>query len=135
MTDRTFTIADRRDRLAVAPNPDERQDCIVSLEGEDGIAGPDRPVKVTLVYVPDRVALSPDAFGAYLETLDGYTWPSLEAAAVAILADVNNELIPRWVQVRLIASPGARVARHSVVLEDRQPGWNDPAFLSRVAQG
>ena len=51
-----------------------------------------------------------------------------------ILDDVNNEVVPRWVQVTVTA-PGDRAAGvdgHGVMLEDRQPRWDNPALLSRL---
>ena len=134
MTANDVSLAARRSRLATAPNPAERHDTMVSLEATAWFMGAGRPVTVTLLYIPDRLVLPPGTFSAYLEALDGCAWPTPEAAAAAVLADVNNELIPRWVQVRLAAAAGRGGAeRHGVILEDRQPGWDNPDLLGRLA--
>ena len=136
MTANDVSLAARRSRLATAPNPAERHDTMVSLEATAWFMGAGRPVTVTLLYIPDRLVLPPGTFSAYLEALDGCAWPTPEAAAAAVLADVNDELIPRWVQVRLAAAAGpGRAERHGVILEDRQPGWDNPDLLGRLAPG
>ena len=124
----------RRELLATAPNPGERHDYMVVLEGSFTLEGSDQRVNAALRYVADRRVLPLDAFGAYLESLNGGAWPSLEAVALVMLGDVNNELIPRWVQIRLVAGTGDLGdlgKRHSVIIEDRQPGWDDPTLLAR----
>ena len=50
---------------------------------------------------------------------------------MTMLDDVNNELIPRWAQVELTAGPGDAGDCHGVIIEDRQPGWDNPALLAR----
>lgn len=125
------SMAERRDLLTTTPNPGERHDYMVMLEGSVALGGTDRSVAAALSYVADRHVLSLDAFGAYLDTVAVSAWPTLEALATAMLTDVNNELIPRWAQIRLVAGPGDRGDCHSVIIEDRQPGWDNPALLSR----
>ena len=137
MTGNDISLADRRSRLTTAPNPGGRHDYMVSIEATAWFMGAERPVTVTLLYIPDRLVLPPGKFSAYLEALDGCAWPTPEAAAAAVLADVNNELIPRWVQVRLDAAAGrgngpGGAERHGVILEDRQPGWDNPDLLGRL---
>ena len=66
--------------------------------------------------------------------LGGLDWKTLEAVAVAVLDDVNNEVVPRWVQVAVSyenADAGER-ERHAVLIEDRQPGWDNPSLLARL---
>ncbi len=133
MTGNDISLADRRSRLTTAPNPGGRHDYLVSIEATAWFMGAERPVTVTLLYIPDRLVLPPGKFSAYLEALDGCAWPTPEAAAAAVLADVNNELIPRWVQVRLAAAGPGGAERHGVILEDRQPGWDNPDLLGRLA--
>lgn len=119
----------RRALLAAAPNAGEHHEYMVMLEGSFALT--DQPVEVALSYVADRRMLSMDAFAAYLDAVAGGAWPTLEAVAEAMLADMNNELVPRWVQIRLVAGPGQRGVCHSVIIEDRQPGWYNPALLDR----
>ena len=98
--------------------------------------GRDLSATVGLSYVPDKVVLDAAAFGRYLEALTRGGWTSLEPLAVAVLDDVNNEAVPRWVQV-VVSGPDALhpgVEKHSVVVEDRQPRWDNAPLLSRLGR-
>lgn len=119
----------RRELLAVAANPAPRLDYLVALVGD--LAGELGEVRLTVRYVPDRLILAPPAFVAYLAALGGAEWPSLEALAAAVLDDLNNELVARWVQVAAEAEAAAGL-RHVVVLEDRQPRWDNRVLLERL---
>ena len=51
-----------------------------------------------------------------------------------ILDDINNEVVARWVQIT-VSSPDptdSALEFHGIVLEDRQPKWDNPALLSRL---
>jgi 7-cyano-7-deazaguanine reductase len=123
----------RRSLIATEPNPGSRLDYVVSLDGH--MAPPEGPrVAVSLRYVPDRLVAAPPSFGRYLEALAGLAWPGLEAIAVTVLDDLNNELVPRWLQVTVEAAEGAHpgIDRHGVMLEERQPRWDNPVLLSRL---
>ena len=127
-----LSLAARRDLLATTANPGERYDYMVTLDGCFAIGASDYPVAASLRYVADRRLLSLDAFNSYLDSLAGGAWPTLEAVAITMLGDVNNELIPRWAQIKLVAGPGERGDRHAVIIEDCQPGWDNPSLLVRV---
>lgn len=121
-------IFERRTLLSTDRNPDIKLDYVVAINGLITTS------IVKLRYVPDRTILVPSAFGEYLETLGGIEWQSLEETAAAVLNDVNNELIARWVQVSITAPgefhPG--IESHEVLLEDRQPNWDNEGLLSRL---
>ncbi len=110
----------RRQWLGSTPNPAPRLDTQVCWSGTlaDGRA-------LTLEYVPDRRVLRPDAFAAYLDSLNAAPWPTLEALVSAILDDINNELVPRW--VRVSGTQNGAVS-HRVTASDRQPGWDTAAL-------
>lgn len=127
--DRMDPALERRRRLAATANPGQRQDYVVRL---DGVAPGGASTSVTISYVPDRLVLPATAFEAYLGALDATPWPTCEALALAILADVNNELIPRWVQIRVAAAGSVEGGGHTVIIEDRQPGWDNPLILERL---
>lgn len=131
MSEAETPMAARRTLLATTPNPGQRQDYMVMLEGTFAVGWTDHPVRATLRYVADRCVLSLDAFNAYLDALTGGDEPTLEAVAMTMLDDVNNELIPRWAQVELTAGPGRTGDCHRVIIEDRQPGWDNPTLLAR----
>lgn len=126
MADQPDPTAERRARLATTENPARRLDYLVVLKGRlvlpKGRPGDDRPVE--LRYVPDRVILAPRALDAYLAALPP---DSLEALVATVLADLNNELVPRWVAVALADG------QHRVIAEDRQPNWDNPELLAHLA--
>lgn len=131
--EKSMDLERRREPLRVLPSPDSRLDFVTSLSGgiEFG-TGPSR-VRVSVRYVPGRDVLDPAGFETYLSALGTADWPSLEAVGAAILDDVNNQAVPRYVQVALAtcAETGEAMV-HSVLLEDRQPGWDNPSLLSRL---
>ena len=127
-------ILERRNLLATERNPDSKLDYVISITGHMATFGEVDSSAVHLRYVPDKVILNPAAFGRYLDTLGALESATLEDAAAAVLNDVNNELIARWVQVSISAPdqthPG--IDRHEVLLEDRQPNWDNAGLLSRL---
>ncbi|MFQ5785227.1 MAG: hypothetical protein ACE5H8_10445 [Alphaproteobacteria bacterium] len=129
---RERAVTRRRGHLVTAPNPGRRNDYVVTLAGMMEAPEPAAEVGVTLRYVPDRVVLRPAAFAAYIEVLREASWDGLEELATTILGDVNNELIPRWVHVSLKAD-NPEGGYHAVDLDDRQPNWDNPSLLARLA--
>ena len=82
---------------------------------------------VAFRFVPDRLILDAEALPRYGVVLAAQAWASPESLAAAIFDDLNNELVPRWLNLRLDAGDS-----HRVVLEDRQPGWETPHLLDRL---
>ena len=123
----------RRALLATAASPGgSRLDYMVSLGGELAGAADGAPLAVTLRYVPDRLTLDPASFARYLAAVGDAGLGSVEAVGVAVLEDVNNEVVPRWIQVAVAAGGNAGAGPVGVLLEDRQPKWDNPALLSRL---
>ncbi|MEX2617803.1 MAG: hypothetical protein WD767_17065 [Alphaproteobacteria bacterium] len=113
--------------LAVEGNPSAHLDYLSRL---DGAAAGDR-THVTLYYVPDKLVLPPAAFNNYLAALGEYSGKLLEQLAATILEDFNNEVVPRWLSIRLERQmPG--MSAHRTLFEDQQPKWNNPALLARL---
>lgn len=124
-------IWQRRAILDPVENPDRNIDFVSSLAG--GITAFGGRLRVTLRYVPDAKTLQPARFTAYLETLESFDWPSHENLATTILQDVSNELVPRWVQIITHQDGGADGSpEHKVLVEDRQPQWNNAALLANL---
>jgi len=90
--------------------------------------------RITVDYIPDLVLLDPAGFSRYMNVLGRTVWGGPEALGIAILDDMNNEVVPRWVRVTVRAqgdetsAPKAAVepgSWHRVILEDRQPRWDE----------
>ncbi len=122
----------RRSLIATGSNPDPLLDYVVSLEGSIAGAGNTAPIAINLRYIPDKVIVEPASFSRYLEALASIDWPSLEELAVTLLGDVNNEVVARWVHVSLSTPASQGLDTHMVMLEDRQPKWDNPQILSRL---
>ncbi len=122
---------DRRALLHAAPRPGSQAlDYVISLGGGVSHAVHPAPLSVLLRYVPDKRIVEPPSFMAYLKALDEAPLASVEAVGVAILEDVSNEVVPRWLQV--LVSAESDDPQYTVLLEDRQPKWDNPALLSRL---
>ncbi|MBT3306304.1 MAG: hypothetical protein HN377_07440 [Alphaproteobacteria bacterium] len=125
---------ERRALLQTAPNPDETLDYLSGLEGSILIFDKADPTVIAIRYIPDRQIVDPPAFGRYLVGLSGLPWQTLEELATTVLGDLSNQLVARWVRVAVtapkMAYPG--IGAHAVVVEDLQPGWNNPSLLLRL---
>lgn len=130
-------IDERRRHLKSRANPEGPIDYVVGFQGTVRALGLGPPTRVRIHYVPDKLIVEPAAFGRYLETLGTAEWGSLEALATAILGDFANELVARWIKVVATSPEGAYpgIAAHEVMIEDRQPGWDNAALLSRISGG
>ncbi|CCQ73041.1 hypothetical protein [Magnetospira sp. QH-2] len=122
---------ERRALLECVVNPDGRLDYVVDLSGDlANFAN----ARVSIRYVPDKLIAQAQTLSAYLHEISTMDWPNLEQAAVTILHDLNNELVPRWVQVIVTSDPARQpgIASHSVMLEERQPKWDNRDLLSHL---
>jgi 7-cyano-7-deazaguanine reductase len=129
------TPHERRSHISAEPNLDTHHDYIVAIKGEITLPALAKgPAALTLRYIPDRFVIVPTSLGNYLCELESLLFDTLEAIATTILDDINNEIVARWVQVSLASpdAPHSRIQSHIVVLEDRQPGWNNPELLLRL---
>ncbi len=120
----------RRERLLTTSNPDARHDYLVRLSGD--VLASDTPtndapagIRIELRYVPDHLLLDPVGFSAYLAAFTPFA-STLEALALSILDDISNEAVPRWAEVR------AEQAAHRVIVEERQPDWDNPHLFTRM---
>ena len=110
--------------LSTVENPSQRIDFLTRVEGKlkadkGGTVG-----RVTLRYIADKRLLSVDSFHAYLAERDPDLSP--EGLAARLLRDINNEVVPRWIQLRIEWKDRA------TLVEDRQPKWDNPALLARI---
>lgn len=124
---------DRRELLRTMPNPDPTSDYVVRFEVESAPSSDLGPLNFVVRYVPDKVLLDPSYLSEYLRALTQPEWSCLEALALAMRDDFGNELIPRWIEI--VVSPlnaSLENMRHSVLVKDRQPQWDNPRLLSRL---
>lgn len=117
---------ERQSRIETITNPLPRVDYLSKVIGTARAA----KAEVELRYVPDKLLLQEEAFGLYLESLPKPD--SLESLAAMVLDDLNNELVPRFQQIRVTADPDCLDAGHAVLIEDRRPRWDNPALLARL---
>lgn len=132
MNERPSDLHARRALLLTAPNPNARLDYAATMAGR--VVWARRQASVRLRYVPDRAVLDPDAFVQYLDAVSRTPAATLEALAIAVLADINDQLVPRWAEVAVAAVGTTRPDEHAVVIADRQPKWDNPALLARLAR-
>jgi 7-cyano-7-deazaguanine reductase len=125
--------SERRSTLSTSPNPDMTLDYIISLSGTIQTHIPPIPhsnVSITLYYVPDREIAMPEPWRNYLDILASHKWETLEELAVTVLADIKDQLIPRWAELSIISLTEA--SQHSILLNENQPGWSNPSLLSAI---
>lgn len=86
-------------------------------------------VELTVSYAADRLVLTRPGFEAYAKARAAMLRDEapLERLAARVADDLANELVPKWLRVSLSQS-AAGASRHSVTVEDRQPGWDHPAL-------
>ena len=82
---------------------------------------------ICLRYVPDRDILCPNSLATYLDAIWKIRDISLEEKAQTILKDINDQIIPSWLEIRL--SKKSDHTEHDVQIEDRQPHWKDRGLL------
>lgn len=115
----------RREMIARSPMPQPRHDAVVALHMDIG------GTSVRLRYVPDRDQIDPGTFAAYLRRVFAAPAESLLSQAQTVLEDVNDQIIPCWLEVRLERTNADGVLEQALI-EDKQPRWTDPGVLTRV---
>ncbi len=127
-------ILDRRELLRCLPNPATGLDYMSKFAGQIKNLPSVEFFTVEIRYVPDRLVLDPACLGVYLSELSGREWSPLETLTTTLLDDLQNQVIPRWVQVRLIANrttDGIPICQ-TIIAEDAQPGWKNDVLLGRM---
>jgi 7-cyano-7-deazaguanine reductase len=123
-------VKQRRTTLTPTASPRTGLDYLVSLGGRLEAPPWPEPIAVALRYVPDDLVLAPASLRAYLTELGASEWETLEQLGAAMAGDIDAELLPRWMRVRL----SARVAdnEHQVDFEQTKPGWDNRMLLARM---
>jgi 7-cyano-7-deazaguanine reductase len=116
-----------RTQLRSIANPNPKIDYISLLEGKF----PNSELLVTFSYVPDKLVLLTKAFQEYLKYLELDEILALEPIALRLLDDINNEVVPRWAEIKISTCLGAETSS-SVIVVDQQPRWANPGLLARL---
>ena len=107
-------------------------DYVASLSEPSALRG----FAIVLRYVPDKLLIEPTSLTEYLAKYrasagaDAATHP--ETVALALLDDINNDIVPRWVQITVRSVADGPAPAECVVLEDRQPNWANAAILATL---
>lgn len=127
-------IYQRRNLIQTEPNPGTRIDYVVTLQSNLTGTKDVFPARLTLRYVPDRLILKTSNLAEYYAEIASIEFENFEAAAVLLMDDFNNELVPRWISLRLDkqTADNDQVFHHETALEDRQPKWGNPRLLDRL---
>ena len=127
-------IFERRNLLETEANPGIQFDYVVTLQSELTGAENVFPARLSLRYVPDRLLLKPTCLATYFQEIETITFDNLEQAAVLLMEDFNNELVPRWINMRLNkhTADSGTVQHHEATLEDRQPRWHNARLIERL---
>ncbi len=126
-------IWQRRGLLGAVNNPERKIDYVSQLGGAFIARGVDQRVTLRVRYIPDKLILLPERFESYLQHVETLDMDTLEALAALILTDVSNELVARWVELKLTGAPVMdALTAHEIIMEDRQPGWDNDRFLARL---
>ena len=128
-------ILDRRRLLITQPNPDESIDYLVLLNGriKQSESG---PIDVKINYVPDRQIIEATSLSIYFDTVGTEMFPSTENAGILLLDDINNELVPRWIQITVSQkfSVDDFTHLHESRFQDSQPNWSNSQLLRSIGQ-
>ena len=116
-----------RYRLRSFTNPNPKIDYISRLNG-DALNG---DLTVSFSYVPDKLVLLTTAFHEYLADIQITETAALEPVALQMLDDINNEVVPRWVEVKIWARSASNKSTNVIVI-DQQPKWTNPSLLARL---
>jgi len=125
---------DRRSLLAPTANPDPSHDYLSTLTC-DAIHQRIGKLNLTIRYIPDRLILTQNSLDTYLTAFNGLDLNTVEQATLILLDDINDSLIPRWIEVSVTddnMSDSTPMFGHSATVEDRQPGWDNPRLIARL---
>lgn len=123
----------RRTQIPSLPAPSTRHDYIIDHEYRASgtvVSAGEASINILLRYVPDRRLLDPAAgLSAYFAELQNQPAHTLADLALTVLEDLNDEVIPKWLQVTAAIPSQAT----KVIIEDQQPGWNNQRLIARLS--
>lgn len=120
----------RRSILRINKNPERSLDYISVLSGRFTPVADTVEHHVRLRYVPASAILDANAWQEYLSCVGNLSWASIEELTAIIVADANDQLVPRWIEVSITAIRDG--TEHWVIMDDKQPGWDNEDILARL---
>ena len=117
----------RREQLAAELAPKSKMDYLVTLKSETDAS----KTQIQLCYVPDKYVLNRISFEHYLSTLNQTNWQNLKhspwkSSMILIM------VVPRWAQIVLNSANDKSSNGHRVLVEDRQPNWENVSLLRHL---
>ena len=98
--------------IKTLPIPDTRKKWLIELKISD-------PVVITVRIIPDKLITDHASLKAYVQTTLIDTKSCPEDIILSIIEEINNELVPKWLEV-FYEHDGV-----SVKIEDQQPGLDN----------
>ena len=121
----------RQQEIITIKNPNMANEYLCKISCQIKI---NSPIEINLCYIPDKLIISEKAFNIYLSSLKITKDIPIETIAHIILDDLNNELVAKWIQIIISADINKQGSSHKILLEDRQPRWNNIDLLNRISQ-
>jgi 7-cyano-7-deazaguanine reductase len=127
-------IRSRRGLIQATPSPTTSHDYLIDLKVSLNLKDAAMKADICIRYVPDRDILQAAELNEYWHFIENARWPNEATLALTLLDDLNNEIIPRWLQIQVQTKPEVvGVERQTVTIEDNQPGWHNQRLLARIA--
>jgi 7-cyano-7-deazaguanine reductase len=120
-------ISDRRDGLQTATNPNKTLDYLITID----CFSVDETRRILVRYIPDKLILEKNTVDVYLTKVPNDL--RIEELATNLLDDLNNELVCRWMQVCVFEESSA-LGQHQVIVEDKQPQWENAYMIDRLSK-
>lgn len=89
-------------------------------------------LRTTIHFVPDSRIITIADFREYINFTSNLLVNGGQKLLLSLLDDFNDELVPKWIQITLEIKDNNGIISESILIEDRQPGWNDPSITTRV---
>ena len=124
----------RQSHLEVSPAPKSMVAyvCSIAYNGDSNENG--LSLHVFLHFIPDCFTLSHQQLKKHiLFCIPMLAHCNLNEYMLCLLDDLNDILIPKWLQLSVQMRQENNHLVESFLIEDRQPRWDHPSLLARIA--
>lgn len=97
--------------IITSTNPDNRKNWFITVEITT-------PVNINVRMAPDKLVAEHSSIKSYLNSKLVQKWVSPEEMVLEIIEELNNELVPKWIEV-IYMHEGIKIE-----IQDRQPGMS-----------